>query len=389
MYNFDKLAKRKNTDSFKWDLVKNTLPMWVADMDFETLPDIVETLKNRIDIRAYGYSLISDDWYSSIINWWKDYKLDIKKENMIFTNGVVAAISALVNRLSNIGDDVVVITPIYNIFFNSILNHGRHVLECKLDYDSYKYSLDFSKLEDLLKRPLTTLMILCNPQNPVGNIWTKEELIKISNLCKKYNVKVISDEIHCDITRPNMNYVPFASVSHDAKYNSITLVSPSKTFNMAGLNSACAIVYDEYLYNVVERALNSYEVAEPNFFAIDATIAAYTKGREWVNELRSYVFNNRDIAKEYISKNIKNIHLIDADATYLLWVDCSNITSNSKELQEFLIDKVSLFVSSGDVYHGNGDTFLRINVATSKANVLDGLNRLKEGIELYTKQIKK
>lgn len=385
-YNFDALANRRNTDSLKWDVEENELPMWVADMDFKTCPDVVNAIEKRMSIQAYGYSIISDDWYNSIINWWKHYNLDIKKDNLIFSTGVVASISALVNRITNIGDNILLITPTYNIFYNCVLNHGRHILECELDYIDNEYSLDFKLLEKKLSNPLTTMLILCNPQNPIGRIWKREELKQIGLLCNKHHVVVVSDEVHCDLTISGTSYTPFASVDEICKNNSITLISPSKTFNLAGLHTAGVIVYNKRLYNITYRTLNSYEIAEPNFFAINAAIAAYTKGREWVDELRKYIDNNRKIVTDYINDNIKDITLIKSNATYLLWLDCSSITNDSVELQKFIRKNTGLYLSDGEEYHGNGKFFLRMNIGTSKENVLDGLKRLKNGIELYKKR---
>lgn len=377
-YNFDEIVNRRNTSSLKWDVLDNELPMWVADMDFPTCKEVQEEIQKRASIGAYGYSIIPDEFFESIISWWKKrHHFTFKKENMIFSTGVVAAISSIVRKITSVGENVVVLSPVYNIFYNSILNNGRNVLASNLIYNNYQYEIDFVDLEEKLANKQTSLMILCNPHNPVGKIFTKEELEKIGELCFKYHVYVISDEIHCDITRPHKEYIPFASVSEKCYINSITCLAASKTFNLAGLQSACVIVNDPFLYHKVWRGLNTDEVAEPNFFAISANIAAFKYGEEWVNQLNEYLFNNKDFVENFINKNIPSLKVIHSDATYLVWIDISSISNDSVSFCKNLRESTGLYVSEGEEYGTNGKKFIRMNIATSRKNVLDGLNRLK------------
>ena len=384
MTNFDKVINRRGTRSLKWDVKENELPMWVADMDFPTAPCITQAILNKAKSGVFGYQIVPDEWYTAIINWWKKrHRFKIDKKWLCFTTGVVPAITSCVKRLSNVGDNVVALTPVYDIFFHSIENTGRHTLECPLVYKYKKYSIDFQDLETKLSDPLTTLLILCNPHNPVGKVWTKSELATIGELCLKHGVTVISDEIHCDLTEPGTNYVPFASASETCKNISVNAISSSKAFSIPGIQSAAVFVPNEHLREIVVRGLNSDEVAEPNVFACEAAIAAFNEGGEWLDELREYVSQNRKIAGEFLTKNLPKIKLIAQNASYLLWIDCSAITNDSEQLCSFIRKETGLYLNCGVKYRGNGKYFIRVNIACPKKTLLDGLNRLKVGINKY------
>lgn len=383
MYNFDVEIDRRNTGSLKWDVGCDELPMWIADMDFQTAPEIKNAIIKRAEHGIYAYSVIPDSWYSSIINWWKRrHGFTIEKEWMQFTTGVIPAISSIVQRVTNIGDNVVVMTPVFDIFFHSIENFGRHTVECKLSYDNYTYSLDFEKLETLLSDPLTTMMILCNPHNPIGKIWSKEELKKIGSLCAKYGVTIISDEIHCDLTNPGKEYIPFASVSPECADISITCLAASKTFNLAGLQSAAVVVPNPFLRNTVVRGLNSNEVAEPNCFAVTATVAAFTQGERWLNELNEYIYENRMCVKEFLS-SLPEVHLTDNDACYVLWINISEVADSSEKFCDFLRKTTGLYLSEGSQFRGNGNNFVRMNIACPRKRLLDGLQRFAKGVKTF------
>ena len=387
MYNFDRIINRSGTNSLKWDIKKEELPMWVADMDFEVSDEIVKALEERVKNHIYGYNIIPDECYESYIAWWKNrHQYEIKKEWLIFSTGVVPSISSVVRRVTSPGEKVLVQTPVYNIFFNSICNNGRYVLESQLVYKDGKYSIDFSDLEKKLSDPQTTLMILCNPHNPIGKIWDKDTLSKIGDLCYKHNVLVLSDEIHCDLTKPGCDYVPFQSVSDVCKYNSIACLAPTKTFNIAGLQTSAVCIPNKKIYDKVYRGINNDEIAEPNTFAIQAAIAAFTKGGIWLDELREYIEKNKLIVKEYISRELPMLHLVDSDATYLLSIDCGKVTNNSIELTDFIRKQTGLFLSNGSQYGDSGKKFIRMNIACPKEILIDGLNRFKLGITSYEKR---
>lgn len=385
-YDFDAVCDRRNTASLKWNVAENELPMWVADMDFKTAPEIIEELQKRLSHGVFGYSEVTDEWYDAIINWWsKRHGFKPEKDGLIFCTGVVPALSSIVRKLTTPAEKVLIQTPVYNIFFNSIVNNGRNVLESPLVYDRDKreYSIDFTDLEEKLSDPQTTLMILCNPHNPVGKIWDNETLARIGSLAKKYNVVVVSDEIHCDITDPEKGYVPFASVNEECEKNSITCIAPTKAFNLAGLQTAAVYVPDKFLRHKVWRGLNTDEAAEPNAFAITAAVAAFTKGEDWLNALREYLYKNKATVSEFLLKNLPQIRLVKSEATYLLWLDCGDICDDTTELQKFIRQKTGLYLSEGAQYGRPGAAFLRMNIACPKATLIDGLERLYKGITLY------
>lgn len=383
-YDFDKPVNRRGTLSMKWDVAENELPMWVADMDFETTPEIQDAIRKRANHGAFGYTLIPDEWYESIQNWWEvRHQFQLEKDWLVFCTGVVPAISSAVRKLTTPAEKVVLLTPVYNIFFNSIVNNGRYVVECPLSYDGECYEVDFEALEEVLSDPQTSMLIFCNPHNPVGKIWTKETMEQIGELCWKYHVVVISDEIHCELTDPGKSYVPFASVSEKCRKNSITCIAPTKTFNLAGLQTAAVMVPDETLRHKIWRALNTDEAAEPNVFAMTGSIAAYQKGGPWLDALRDYLYENKQTAREFIKSELSDLHLVSSEATYLLWIDCRKITKDSEKLAVFLRKKTGLYLSAGKQYGKTGEGFLRMNIACRKEVLKDGLQRLKDGITLY------
>ena len=383
-YDFDKIVDRSNTNSMKWNVAEGELPMWVADMDFETAPAIMEAISKRAQHGCFGYTEIPDAWYQAYIDWWKiRHDFTMEKDWLMFCTGVIPAISSIVRKLTTPAEKVLVQTPVYNIFFNSILNNGRQVLESPLVFDGNAYHIDFEDLERKLSLSQTTLMIFCNPHNPIGKIWDKETLQRIGDLCAKHHVIVLSDEIHCDITNPQKEYIPFASVSKTNLENTIMCIAPTKAFNMAGMQTACIVVPNEVLRHKVNRGINTDEVAEPNSFAICATKAAFNQSEDWLNELNQYIQNNKDYAISFIQKEIKDVYVVPTDATYLLWIDCHKVCLDSVELTSFIRKKTGLYVSDGLEYGENGKAFIRMNVACPFERLKDGLNCFKEGIYLY------
>lgn len=381
-YNFDVPTNRKNTGSLKWDIAENELPMWVADMDFETAPAVKEAIKKTAERGIFGYSIVPDEYFESIRDFFeRRYSYRFETEWMVYTNGIVAAISSMVRKLTTPAENVLLQPPVYNIFYNCIRNNGRCILENKLIYENGEYRMDFADLEEKLALPQTTLMILCNPHNPVGKIWDRETLKKVGELCKKHGVTVISDEIHFAFTAPGKKYIPFASASEVCAEISASCVSGSKAFNIAGLQSAAVIAKNPYLRHKIYRGVNTDEVGEPNIFAMDANIAAYRHSDEWLDALVDYLFENRAFAEKYIKENIPALKVIAAEATYLLWVDISAYSSDSVSFCEQLRKKTGLFVNDGSEYGSGGESFIRINLATQKNNVAEGMKRLKEYVE--------
>lgn len=383
-FDFDAVIDRRGTASLKWDVAENELPMWVADMDFPTAPAIRRVIEERAKNGVFGYEVTPDAWYDAYIDWWRDrHGLTIRRESLMFCTGVIPAVSSTIRKLTTAGENVVIQTPVYNIFFNSIQNNGRNILENPLAYDGEQYAIDWEDLEQKLSDPQTTLLLLCNPQNPVGKIWTKEELARIGELCKRYHVIVLSDEIHCDLTAPGKEYVPFAAASEVCRNLSVTCIAPTKTFNLAGIQTAAVFAENPVLRHKVWRALNTDEVAEGNVFSTVAAIAAFTQGSEWLLALRQYVADN----KTYVAKTLKEqaplIHAVPSEATYLLWIDCTRLPNHGADFPKFLRQTTGLYLSRGNQYGKNGEGFVRMNLACPRATVEEGMRRFTDGVEKF------
>lgn len=377
---FDRIIERRGTGCMKWDVAQRELPMWVADMDFQTAPEITDAIVKRAEHGIFGYTLLTEEWYHAYRTWWsRRHGFEIQKEWLLFCSGVLPAISSIVRKMTTAGENILVMTPVYNMFFHSILNNGRNVLESKLEYEGGRYQINFQDLEEKLSDPQTTMMILCNPHNPIGKVWDRTTLERIGELCSTYHVLVLSDEIHCDITKPGCGYIPFASVSQKCRDNSVTCVAPTKTFNLAGIQTAAVIVPDETLRHKVNRGLNTDEVAEPNVFAAIAPAAAFGHGGDWLDCLRAYLWENRKYAEEFIQTEIPGVHAVHADATYLLWIDCTEIAGDALDLCDFIRQDSGLYLSDGREYR-NGEGFLRMNLACPKERVEDGMRRLKKSV---------
>ena len=386
MYNFDKKTNRRGIDSLKWDCKENELPMWVADMDIEAPQFIIDSLIKRANIGTYGYSIVPDEYFEAFSAYWKRrHNVDYKVEWMVYSTGIVASISSAVKKLTTPAENVLIQSPVYNCFFSSIRNAGRNILSSDLVYKNGEYYVDWTDLEKKLKDPQTTLMILCNPHNPVGKVWTKDELARIGRLCKENGVIVISDEIHCDFVTPNKHYTPFISASEENKDISITCLSTGKTFNLAGLHSACNVIPNPFLRHKFWRGINTDECGEANFFAIHPNIEALNKGDKWVDELIPYIENNKNYFKNYIEERLPHIHVVPSEATYLLWVDISFYSNDGDELAEIIRNKTGLWVNGGYSYGECGKHFLRINLGTQFYNVKDGASRLVEALKEYEK----
>lgn len=378
-FDFDTVISRNGTHSVKWDACeKDEIPLWVADMDFPTAPAIREAIERRAAHGIFGYSTIPREWAEAYKSWWKKrHGLSMNLDHLIFCTGVVPAISTAVRKFTTPAEKVAVLTPVYNMFFNSIVNNGRRILECPLNYDGSSYSIDFADLESKLSDPLTTMMIFCNPHNPVGRIWTKDELAKVGELCEKHHVTVISDEIHCDITSPEKSYVPFASASETCAKISITCIAPTKTFNIAGINTAAVYVPNDALRERMMRALNTDEVAEPNSFAIEAAVAAFTRGTDWLDSLRKYIEENKNFVSEFFKKEIPSLKVVPGEATYLLWIDASALSKNDVEIYKRLRKEAKVRLTAGSVYGRGGEGFLRMNVACPRILLEEALGRMK------------
>ncbi len=380
-YDFDSITDRRGTGSLKWNVADNELPMWVADMDFPAATPIREAMEERLKHGVFGYSELTDGWYEAYTGWWRErHHFDIKKEWLIFSTGVIPSLSSTVRKLTTPNEKVIIQPPVYNIFYNSIRNNGCRVLESPLRYENGEYTMDLDDLEKKMSDPQASLMFLCNPQNPAGKLWDREILARIGDMAAEHHVTVVSDEIHCDITAPGTEYIPFASVSDKCRDVSITCIAPTKAFNIAGTQTSAVMIPDPYLRHKIWRALNTDEVAEPNCFAEAVTKAAFNESGDWLDEMREYVYANRAFAESYIEREIPDISVVKADATYLIWIDISSTGTPSDEAQEIIRRETGLFVSDGLEYGEAGRFFLRMNLACPRKTLTDGLDRLKKGI---------
>ncbi|MBO6158586.1 MAG: pyridoxal phosphate-dependent aminotransferase [Firmicutes bacterium] len=391
MFDFDHLPDRRNTASYKWDVPEGELPLWVADMDFPAAPCIREAFAKRIEHGVFGYNIIPDSWYEAYQSWWqRRHGFFMEREWLLFVTGVVPGMSSIIRKLTTPNENILIQSPVYNIFFSTIRNNGGRILENQLVYEeaSHSYQIDFEDMEKKLADPQTSLMILCNPHNPVGKIWDKETLQKIAELCEKYHVICISDEIHCDITAPGKQYVPFLSVSETARKVGISLIAPTKCFNLAGLQTAAICVPDPFLRHKVWRGINTDDIAEAGSFALTAVEAAFGEGEPWLEALRVYLEANKTFVRNFLQENLPEISLVPSEATYLLWLDCRKLGHPSEGtladcLESFLRKEAKVYLTSGSEYGQSGDEFLRLNIATSRERLEEGMNRLKAGIDLY------
>ena len=382
-YSFDEPVDRRHSYSYKWDVGEDELPMWVADMDFETAPCVKRALIERAQHGVFGYSVTPDEYFLSISDFWADrYGWRPPASEMVFSIGVVATLSSAVRKLTTPGEKIVIQPPVYNIFYNCILNNGRNVLENKLVYENGAYRMDLNDLEKKLSDPQATMMILCNPHNPIGKIWTREELAAVGELCNKYGVTLISDEIHSPLTDPGKCYVPFASVNRTCRDISAVCLSASKAFNLAGLQSSVVVAHDPRLRHKLWRGINTDEVGEPGAFATVGSIAALREGREWLDSLRQYIAGNKELVRAFISCEIPSLRVVASDATYLLWIDISSLSSDSVAFASEVRRLTGLYLSDGAEYGPGGECFLRMNVATRRELVEDGCRRLKRAVEL-------
>ena len=377
-YNFDEMISRRNTNCIKWDASADSemLPMWVADMDFRTAPAIVEALQKRVAHGIFGYTRVPDEYYQAVISWLdRRHGLKTKKDWFIYTSGVVPAISAIIKAMTEPGDKVILQTPVYNCFFSSVRNNGCEILSNPLIYAGQTYRMDYEDLERKAADPRAKVLVLCNPHNPAGRVWTHEELVRLGEICIRHNVLVISDEIHCELVYPGHKHLPFASISEEFLKDSVTCISPSKAFNIAGLQIANIIAPDDEIRRKIDRAINVNEVCDVNPFGVIATIAAYNEGEEWLDQLVGYIGENYKFMKDFCTVNLPEFPLAVLEGTYLAWMDCSALHIPSEELGVRLQKEAKLWLNAGAIYGKDGDNFMRWNLACPRERVADGLNR--------------
>jgi len=383
MYDFDSIIPRKGTNSIKWDArppfgadAEDIIPLWVADMDFKAAPFVIDTLRKRVEHGVFGYVCVPDSYYDSICRWFSGrHGWDVSKDWVIYTTGVVPALSAAVKALSAPGEKVILQSPVYNCFFSSVRNNGCEILDVPLLYRDGTYGFDFEGLERACSDPLAKVMLLCNPHNPAGRVWTGGELARVGEIARRHGVTVISDEIHCEIVMPGYRYTPFASVSPENQSCCVTLCSPSKSFNTASLQIANIITSDPEWRRLIDRAINVNEICDVNPFGVLALEAEYSpQGAEWLEELNQYIYDNYLLLREILS----DWPVCKLEGTYLPWVDVSSLGIPSEKIEEELLKDYKVWVNAGAMYGTEG--FIRINLATPRSLLAEGLGRVARGL---------
>lgn len=376
-YDFDKTIDRRATNSYKWDSApEGVLPMWVADMDFRTASAIIDALQKRVAHGIFGYTRVPDAYYDAVTSWFsRRHGWDIDREWIIYTSGVVPAVSAVIKALTVPGDKVIVQTPVYNCFFSSIRNNGCEIVSNPLRRTADTYEMDFDALERCAADPRAKVMLLCNPHNPAGRVWTPDELTRLGNICLRNGVTVVSDEIHCELVYQGFKYTPFASLSDAFLHRSVTCVSPSKAFNIAGLQIANIVAFDNDLRSRIDKAININEVCDVNPFGVAATIAAYNEGEEWLNQLVDYLHGNYEAMVEFCQRELPEFPITRLEGTYLVWMDCSSLGMPSDALEHALLEDARLWLNAGTMYGAEGEGYMRWNIACPRSVMLDGLNR--------------
>ena len=384
-YDFDEIVNRRGTNSVKWDEAKEegVIPMWVADMDFKAAPCILEALKKRVDHGVFGYTIVPDSYYESIISWFeRRHQWHIERDWIIYTSGVVPAISAIIKALTEPGDKVLVQTPVYNCFFSSIRNNGCTTAENVLVRKGNSYEIDFDDFERQAADEKTKVFLLCNPHNPAGRVWTPEELSRMNDICLRHGVKVIADEIHCELVMLGHVFTPFAAVSKACQDNCITTNSPTKSFNIAGLQIANIITSNAEDRQKIDRAININEVCDVNPFGVIALQAAYNEGEDWIDQLNVYLWENYQALKTFFKDNLPQLKVIDLEGTYLVWVNVRATGMTGNELTDKLLKEGKVFVNRGTMYgKTTGADYIRINIAMPRSLMLEGLKRMKSVID--------
>ena len=386
-FNFDRIIDRTNNFSAKWSEMNknfgtnNLLPMWVADMDFLTAPCVMEALKDRLEQGIFGYTTRPSSYNESIVNWLDNrFSWKINQEWLMFSPAVITSISLLIQNLTQKNDKIMIQEPVYSPFHNIVESNERNlVISPLVKLDDGSYVMDYEDIEAKIKD--VKVFILCNPHNPVGRVWTREELTRLGEICLKHNVLVISDEIHSDIILKNHKHTPFASISKEFSENTITCMAPTKTFNLAGLQSSFLVISNPYYYEVMDKAFSILDIKRNNAFSLVATEAAYNYGEDWLYELIKYIEDNVDFAIDYIKNHIPQLKVKKPEGTYLLWVDFSNLNVDKKDLKNALINKGRIALSDGSSFGIGGDGYYRINLACPRSMVLEGLKRIEFAIK--------
>lgn len=382
-FDFDTPVNRRGSGSYKWDSPDGSsrgdfLPMWVADMDFRTAPCVIDELERRVSHGVFGYTAVGNDYYDALTSWFgRRHGWNIDRQGVIYTSGVVPAISAIIKALVPRGGGVIVMTPVYNCFFSSIRNNGCRTVESPLIDTGMGYEIDFDDLERRAAAEGAAMILLCNPHNPGGRVWTREELEKIDDISTRHGLFVVSDEIHCELTFPGQKYIPYSTLGENARSHSVSCVSPSKAFNTAGLQIANIVTHDPVVAARIDRAINDNEVCDVNPFGVVGLIAAYNDGEPWLDALKRYLYENYVYLCGFFAENLPAFRVMPMQATYLAWIDCSGSGMTGDEVARRLLDETGLMVSAGTTYGKAGTSFVRLNFACQRTVLADALERFK------------
>lgn len=385
-YDFDETIPRRRTNSYKWDSCADdqVLPLWVADMDFRTCPAVTRALRERVDHGIFGYTRVPKEYYEAVGGWFKRrHGWDARPEWMLYTSGVVPALSATIKALCREGDKVLVQTPVYNCFFSSIRNNGCLVEVSPLLAEGDTYRMDFADLERRAADPRVRLMLLCNPHNPAGRVWTRDELARVGDICQRNGVVVVADEIHCELVYPPHRHTPFAAAGEQCLAGSVTLVSPSKAFNTAGLQIATIITPNDEWRERIDRAINVNEVCDVNPFGVIATIAAYTEGEEWLAQLIHYIYGNYERLVAFCRERLPQFPIKKLEGTYLAWMDCRALGLPSEQLERRLLSEAKLWLNAGTMYGPAGEGFMRWNLACPRATLDEAMRRFERFVMTF------
>jgi cysteine-S-conjugate beta-lyase len=388
IWNFDDPVKREGTNCIKYDLreeifgKKDIIPMWVADMDFNTPDFITEALRDQLKHEIFGYSFRPPEYYSSIIGWMKlRHNWSIEKEWITFTPGIVPALNFCTLAFTQPGDSIIVQPPVYFPFFSAVLAHGRTLVYNRLLEDDGRWTMDFDSLTRAIDER-TRMIIISNPHNPVGRVWTLEELRELGKICIKNKILILSDEIHCDLVLPGFRHTPFAALSDEISGNTITCIAPSKTFNLAGLSTSNVIISNPSLRKSFNKVVDNLHIGNGNIFGTAASVAAYTSGHKWLDALMDYIDNNVDFVEDYCRKMIPEIIPVKPEATYMIWLDCRKLGMNGKELQNFFVHKAGIGMNEGSTFGPGGEGFMRMNLGTTHQTVKKAMEQIENAVSL-------
>ena len=381
-YDFDELVVRRGTGCVKWDESPDDeiIPLWVADMDFKAAPVIQDAIRKRAEHGVFGYTVVEDDYYEAVISWFqRRHDWTIRREEILYTTGVVPAMSVAIKALTMPGEKVLILSPDYNCFFSSVRNNGCEVLETALLRVGDSFEVDWEDFETKCSDEKTTVFLLCNPHNPCGRVWTAKELELMNDICLRHGVKVVSDEIHCELVMPGYRFQPFAAVSEACRENSVILNSPSKSFNIAGLQAANIICSQPDWRRRLDRAININEVCDLNPFGPVALKAAYNDSEDWIDELNQYLWGNYQALCEFVEANIPQWKVCKLEGTYLPWIDISAMNTTAQDLCDKLLDEAKVWLNPGTMYGPqSGEGYIRINIATQRSRLIEALNRIKK-----------